>query len=415
MAEERKLIVGYDLGEEYSEISCYSYKTYEPLPIGPRIPTVLCLTNDTKTWLYGEEAQECAAKDEGILVDNIFEKLLSQETTNIGEEEFIGSQLLEKFFRRTLILLKKDFPTELITKIVVTVRDTSPLLIANIKEALFLLGIEEDRGTVISHSAAYIYYALNQDSSLWINDVGLFDFSKEGLKYYQIQINRRTKPKVASIVKKDYSNILTYSMLEDKEIDHTYILENAANQALYKQIISTLYFTGEGFDGGWAENVLKRLSIGRRAFIGTGMYSKGACYAAKEMSEESENQYILIDEDMIINSVYLLVYGDGKMQEHMIAKAGTPWYEVNNTVEIIPDNIREINLYFHNIMTKETVRESFILSNLPDRPNRMTRLGLNISFISKDLAKIKIKDLGFGDLYPASNHIWEFNIAQNTL
>ena len=30
-------------------------------------------------------------------------------------------------------------------------------------------------------------------------------------------------------------------MLEDKEIDHTYILENAANQALYKQIISTLY------------------------------------------------------------------------------------------------------------------------------------------------------------------------------
>ena len=52
--------------------------------------------------------------DEGILVDNIFEKLLSQETNNIGEEEFIEIASREVFEEPTS---EKDFPTELITKI----------------------------------------------------------------------------------------------------------------------------------------------------------------------------------------------------------------------------------------------------------------------------------------------------------
>ena len=208
--------------------------------------------------------------------------------------------------------------------------------------------------------------------------------------------------------------MLNIPMLDNKDIDLPYILENIAEQVLYKQIISTLYFTGEGFDGGWAEDVLKKLSVGRRAFIGTGIYSKGASYAAKELSDGGKlDEYLLLDDDMIINSVWLLVYTDAKVKETMLVEAGTPWYEVNNTVEIIPDQESEINLVFRNVITKEMKRERFILNNLPQRPNRMTRLGVNVSFISKSLAKIKVKDLGFGEFYPSSNRIWEFNIAQD--
>ena len=35
MDNTRKLIVGYDLCEDYTQISCYSYKTYEPILIHP--------------------------------------------------------------------------------------------------------------------------------------------------------------------------------------------------------------------------------------------------------------------------------------------------------------------------------------------------------------------------------------------
>ena len=35
MDNPRKLIVGYDLCEDYSQISRYSYKTFEPIQICP--------------------------------------------------------------------------------------------------------------------------------------------------------------------------------------------------------------------------------------------------------------------------------------------------------------------------------------------------------------------------------------------
>jgi hypothetical protein len=36
MDAPRKVIVGYDLCEDFTQISCYSYKTFEPIPIGIR-------------------------------------------------------------------------------------------------------------------------------------------------------------------------------------------------------------------------------------------------------------------------------------------------------------------------------------------------------------------------------------------
>ena len=67
MDNTRKLIVGYDLCEDYTQISCYSYKTYEPILIhpiddeeNPLIPTVLCEKSETRTWVFGKEAMDCA-------------------------------------------------------------------------------------------------------------------------------------------------------------------------------------------------------------------------------------------------------------------------------------------------------------------------------------------------------------------
>ena len=64
----RKLIVGYDLCEDYTQISCFSYKSGEPIPISIReeeesflIPTALCVNGETKQWLFGEEAITCGA------------------------------------------------------------------------------------------------------------------------------------------------------------------------------------------------------------------------------------------------------------------------------------------------------------------------------------------------------------------
>ena len=266
------------------------YKTLEPVPISTGggednytpIPTVLCVKTDTKQWLYGEEAVTCAKNGSGILVDHLLTKLLSGEITDIFQTKFTAVALLEKFLRKSLTLIKTYFPMETITKLVVTVRNTKPELVDRIYEALSLLGIEKDRAVVISHAGAYLYYALCQDKLLWMNDVGMFDFTEEGFLFYQIHMNRRTKPIIAGLTKKDFSDDLDYHMMKANPGNAPYVFDNITNTALHNQIVSTLYFTGIGFDGGWADDVIKSLCGGRRIFYGQNLFTKGACYAAKE-------------------------------------------------------------------------------------------------------------------------------------
>jgi hypothetical protein len=418
MDTPRKVIVGYDLCEDYTQISCYSYKTLEPIPISERmgeenylIPTVLCAKTDTRQWLFGEEAVACAKNGAGELVEHLLSKVRAGEEVELFHTSFSGLALLEKFLRKSLTLIKNYFPTEQITKLVVTVRNTEPEFVDKIYEALALLGLEKDRAIVMSHAGAYLYYALSQDKSLWMNDVGLFDFSAEGLMYYQMRMNRRSRPMIAGLTKTDFTASLDYDVPGQKNSNAPYIFENLANTALYKQIVSTLYFTGSGFEGGWADGVIKGLCTGRRVFYGQNLFTKGACYAAKELSGDRKlNDILLLNDDMITSSVAIRVYSDTKFVEMPLAEAGEIWYEVNKSLEVIPEGTAELEVILKNIMTRDVNYEKLALNQFPERPDRMTRLEINFTCKNKTGGIIKITDLGFGEFYPGTGSGMEFSL-----
>ncbi len=418
MDAPRKLIVGYDLCEDFTQISCFSYKTFEPIVIGIReedelnlIPTVLCVKNDSKQWLFGEDAICCSAAGTGVLINHLLEKLVSGKTVELFGESFDGVSLLEKFLRKTLTLVKQYFPTEQITKLVVTVRNTEPRLIEGIYEALSVLGLEKDRVLILSHAGAYLYYALSQDKALWMNDVGLFEFSEEALLYYQIRMSRRGKPIIACLNKTDYTDMLSYPRLKQNEQGLSYVFENIANTALYKQIVTTLYFTGRGFEGGWADEAIQKLCAGRRVFFGQNLFTKGACYAAKELSGDVKlADILLLNDDMITSTVGVRVYRDTKYSDAILAEAGMNWYEVDQSIEVIPEGVPELEIILKSLLNREVVREKVRLTNLPERPDRMTRLSINITCKNRTSGIVRVQDLGFGEFYPATECVTEFTI-----
>lgn len=414
---EQNLFVGFDLSDEFSQLSCYNEKTYEVdtifcEPDEYLIPTVLGIKKDTKEWTFGKEAILSAKKGESILLDHIIHKLQVQSKIAVFEGEVSGEVLLEKFFRKTLSLLKRHYPNNSIKKLAITLDSLDKPLIDMIYKALENMGIEKDRVVIQNHEQSYVYYALSQKKELWMNDVGLFEFNEKGLYYYQITMNRKATPMAVSIQRKDYSETLSYDMLGCDKETLSYIFESIAKSALFKQIISTLYISGNGFEGTWAEEVFQDLAIGRRVFKGMNLYTKGACYCAREKSGAGKiEDFIFLGDDVVTSTISMRVYFNAKLEEVILVKAGTPWYEVNQTFDIITDQEEEIEIIVNPLMKRE--KEVFLIhiGTIKGRPNKTTRLTLKVKFIDGNTCAINVKDQGFGELYPTSNRIWETKIV----
>lgn len=417
--EQRNLLVGFDLSDDFSGISCFNPKTFEPesICVGKDtnkflIPTVVGVKIDTKEWVYGEEAILLEKEGNGVTVSNFLEKVrLGEEVTLLGST-FSAVTLLEKYLKKTLLLLKIYYPTNSIQKIVITVKDLDKKLTSGIYTALFSLGIEKDRAFIQSHSQSYEYYALSQPKDLWTNDVGLFHFDEKGLTYTQISIARNSSGNMVNTTKKDFTEILSYDMLIEEPMERiSSVFLNISKSVLHKQIISTIYVTGIGFEGDWSDNALIELCKGRRVFKGNNLYTRGACYAAREKIDNPKlSDFIFVGDEMIKYSLSLQGYCNAKSQAIILMKGITNWYDVDEKLYVILDEEDTITVNLIDIWNKEKRSESLKLDGIPKRQNKTSRIEIRVKCLNSKTIILTVKDKGFGELYPSSNRIWEKEI-----
>lgn len=413
--EEKSLIVGFDLGDKYSQICYFDEDKLEPVCVGKDenemfIPTVMGL-KDTGEWLCGREAIAYYDIGRCRLINDFVNRAADNNPIYIDEKEIMPELLFVTFFRKTLFKLKQYEPGKSIKKIVITIEKLGKNISEYIYLAMEAMGITRDSTVILNHKQSYLYYVLSHNSELWVNDVGMFDFDYSGFKYYQISVDRHRTPYIAGITEKDYSDSLNIAMLHDEKYKDsiTGIFENVVQNAIHRQILSALYMIGEGFDSDWADESMKKMCNGRRVFKGRNLYVRGACYAARKLAGLGKmDDFVFIDEDMIASHVSAGVYINAGFQNIILAKAGSVWYEVDNTIDIIPDEEAEIEISVLNIMTRE-VAKHFIPIDVIDekRPGRMSRISLRVRFQSVDKCIITIKDNGFGDMVKSSHKISE--------
>lgn len=420
MTEERNLLVGFDFCNDYSQISCYSRKSFEPESIcytdddtKYMIPTVLGVRKDTKEWLFGEDAIAKAKLDQAVLIDQFVDRICRHEEFYVFDVKVEPEIILEKFFRKCLSLLKRYYPNDMVAKLVVTIPVLDMTLIKTIYKALEALSLEKDRVSIQSHSQSAVNFAMSQTRDLWMNDVGIFDFEDRGLQYYQIKIDRKHSPMVITVTHKDLSDTLSFDLLEDLNDRESlsYIFENLAKSVLYKQLVTTLYMTGKGFEGSWADEVFKHLCAGRRVFKGQNLYTKGACYYARQLSGEGKTEeFIYLTEEMIASSISITVYKDAHLSDYTLVNAGTLWYEASREVQLIVDDMEEIVISVQDLYTKEVHKHEISLEALEKRPKKMTRIELRLAFDDPNTCVVTVKDMGFGEYFPSTNQVLEQTI-----
>ena len=131
----QNIIVGYDLGNQFCQISYYVQGTENIETVASvagtenySIPTVLCKRSGVNQWFYGKEALRYAGEQDGVLVENLLDLALDGEPVRIDGETFDPVSLLALFLKRSLGLLAPIASLDRMVMMVITVEHPDALM-----------------------------------------------------------------------------------------------------------------------------------------------------------------------------------------------------------------------------------------------------------------------------------------------
>ncbi|MBP5265198.1 MAG: hypothetical protein J6Z06_00035, partial [Lachnospiraceae bacterium] len=153
------------------------------------------------------------------------------------------------------------------------------------------------------------------------------------------------------------------------------------------------------------------LCQGRRVFLGKNLYSKGACYAGAIKDGTRDWPFIYIGDNEWKLNLSLKVSDQNEMKFLNLVNAGDNWYESHGECEVILEGSPEIEIWVQRLDNRQSRVEVLELTDLPKRESRMTRLRISAKASSDKQILIEIKDLGFGELAPASNKTWSHTVT----
>lgn len=433
------IVVGYDMNDEYAQISyCFSDKEeIETLAVvaGTKqysIPMVLCRKKETNQWLFGKEAVKCAKEGGGFPVEKLVSLARGAEPVEVGGESFDPVALLALFIKRSLSLMNLIAPVEWLDGMMLTVDCLDGRMVEVLARIAVNLNLKTDRIFFQSHVESYYHYMLHQPEELWSHEVLLCDYDNERLKVYGFEVNKRAIPMVAMISIDEYGEMIrnaarmdggngtgtgvgtekakdmgrgAWNEAEKKRLDEIFL--GIAEKKCGGKEVSCVYLIGDGYKDGWASRSLRYLCRGRRVFQGNNLYSKGACYGIREkIGLEEKKEYVFLGLDKLKANVGMHVLRQGKESYFAIMDAGTNWFETKKEFDLILEDGDGISFLFTPLDQKVPKEVNMILEGLKARPGWTTRLRVTAEMISEQQLRLMVKDMGFGELFPASGGEW---------
>ena len=421
------VLVGYDLGNDHSQISycVYGEDTVESVAtvIGTKqyhIPTVLCKRKGAGQWFYGKDALKNSREEEGFLVTDLIELARKGEMITIEEEPFDPIALLTLFIKRSLALLNFIVPAESIAALMFTVENLDDRMVEVLAKAAVNLNLKTSHIYFQSHTESFYYFVLHQPEELWNYQVLACEHNGMRLKTYRMERNKKTTPIVVLIEEKIYGSLVLPGEEEEEEIKaDSYALADESflkilEDACADRIVSSAYLLGDGFRDGWAKKSLQFLCRNRRVFQGNNLFCKGACYGLLEKIEPSQagNEHIFLGPDKLKSNIGMNVMRRGKESYYALLDAGENWYEVHKECEfILPGEENHVSFLITPLTGRQAVIRDIRLDEAPVRENAFSRYALEVKMSSPECVELTITDLGFGELFPAGKKVWTKQIT----
>ncbi|HJA92261.1 MAG TPA: hypothetical protein H9717_03970 [Candidatus Eisenbergiella merdipullorum] len=426
-------ILGMDLDDRFAQISYWlpGEKKPETLPAqnggeDSMIPAVLCRRTDRDVWTYGKEALETAGSQEGVLVDRLLSRALSQEKVEAGGEIFEATALLALFIKRSLSLLGGLLRPEKAEFFMFTLEKVDRQALEMVERIAFLLSLPPERVSCQSRAESFFYYNINQPEELWRHLCLVCDFSGRTLKTLMFEADPHTRPVTVTVREEEHPAVerrlpameqsipgdggQEAELSEERKEKLDEAFASSFQQLSAGKIIDTIYLIGDGFGGDWYRKSLSLLCRNRRVFQGNNLYSKGACYGGKAKSPSqgtAAREYVYLGGDMLKVNLGLEAMRRGEEAYFALLDAGMNWFDARGECDFLLDADRTFSLRLTPVSGRKAREVIVTLDGIPDRPPHTTRIHLTASCPDEETVKLRMEDKGFGDFYPSSGLAWE--------
>ena len=162
--EEGKLhkgnvLAGYDLGEQYAQISYCVYGSEDvdtvATVVGTKqynIPTMLCKRKGVNQWYYGKDAIKNSEEEDMFLVGNLLSAARKGEKITLDGESYDPVALVTLFMRRSLTLMNLISSIENIAAIMFTVDELDDRMVEILAQAAANLNLKTPHIYFQSHT-----------------------------------------------------------------------------------------------------------------------------------------------------------------------------------------------------------------------------------------------------------------------
>ncbi|MBO5550539.1 MAG: hypothetical protein J5966_01150 [Lachnospiraceae bacterium] len=395
-------VIGYDLTDLFCQVSISidteGNEEVRSVPVlaGTEryvMPVAAYIGPDNET-VYGEDAIRLSNGD-GELITNLLSRASAGETFERNGVRFEYKELLSGFVKRTIYLASVLSPLNRVERVVIAIPDVSEGYVKTVEEAVSFLASEGKTYRIIGYPESFFYYAMNQDPILTKNKVALFDYDGETVRSMLLYTRVDTRPHLCMVEGREF----------DMKLKDDLCFLDIARSVLDSEIVSAVYLSGEGFEGGWLGRSVSYLcEHRRRVFQGRNLYTKGACYAGIDDRDGNPTleSCAFFDDDKLVSDVGLHMIRDGQEIYVPVLTAGTNWYEAKGASEFYLGNDMEIRLRIESFFTKDIRYSVLRCDGFPKRPEGCTRVRLEIGMKDASCVVCRACDLGFGDIFKSS-------------
>lgn len=383
--------------EEHTCADVYCFPDY----MGGEILPTMVIAGGDGSLLVAKEALDYSMKMQKPGVTSLYGKL-SNEMLDFDGTEYSVNQVFAHYMQEILTHIRKRYGSASIAKIGITGERMTDERKHHLTEVMESIGYTEDKLFFASHADTVLWYEIcegTKGGSLTL------DFDSKGMMAYLISAGNEELEIPYYVETIDYSSLMQGGLsgiLDEEERKESFT--RITELAIARKAITRLYVTGDIVDTPGISHILGRFfNTGRRIFTGRSLYCLGACYlAVKEKLPKKA-----IGDNQIFHNVSLEAYEDAMIHQVPLLKAGTALSKAGAEIQVILDDTNEMKFQIVDVRSGETINCTLHPEEFHFHENKTLRLEIEVRFLDYETLVLKVRDVGFGDICPATYRVWE--------